>query len=218
MFGGQGVYETTELFKCLSAIESLSKIGGWKGDIYFLIGNTKCLTDDAIESLETQNVHIIPIHEEHGYGILPNRNNNERKMEIKFVAWKYIAKSNPKIKTFVWYDCDVLFIYQGCVAKMLTKIPIITDDQPFFLHNGHVGTFLASPTISAKYFEEWRNTLYQETNKIGLTQKDSSWVTDYYIFNKLFFFKKKYGESNHVWWDSRSSLSSSFTNVSCALH
>ena len=87
-------------FKCLSAIESLSKIGGWKGDIYFLIGNTKCLTDDAIESLETQNVHIIPIHEEHGYGILPNRNNNERKMEIKFDAWKYIAKLNPK--TNIW--------------------------------------------------------------------------------------------------------------------
>ena len=30
-FGGTGIYETIELFKCLMAMESLSKVGGWKG-------------------------------------------------------------------------------------------------------------------------------------------------------------------------------------------
>ena len=62
VFGATGVYSTSELFKCASAMESLVKIGGWVGHIYLLIDDTSCLNKDWLNGLKKLNPHISIIH------------------------------------------------------------------------------------------------------------------------------------------------------------
>lgn len=64
VFGATGIYSTSELFKCMSAIESLSTIGGWGGHVYLLLDQTTCLNKDAIKKLPNKNIHIINIKKE----------------------------------------------------------------------------------------------------------------------------------------------------------
>lgn len=181
VFGGQGVYESSELFKCLAAMESLSKIGGWKGHIYFLMGSTACLPSGKLHDLiENNNIHVVKVTEQEVPSIMPRRQNNELRMAIKTEIWKYV---DPAIETVLWYDCDVLFVHEGCVAEMVRKKPLISDEKPFYLSwPVHVGSFASSPTISGKYLEVWRKGL----EKAALEHKKGEWIQDFVIFADLF--------------------------------
>jgi len=213
VFGAQGVYVTTELFKCLGAIESLSKIGGWKGDIYFMMPDTTCLTRDVMERFESNNVHIITVKDTSpSFEFRPNRNNNEIKMQIKFEMDKIYAK-NPKLELLVWYDCDVMFIKEGCVAHMIANKPVITDEQPIIIpREFHVGSFLINPQISLKYINQWRKALLNGV-------KGADWYTDFNAFKDAFEANHKYGISNEAWHDTFPNDPSNIANnISCAVH
>ena len=43
VFGGLGAYAKLEAFKCLLAVESLVKVGGYKGDVYFITEPKACV-------------------------------------------------------------------------------------------------------------------------------------------------------------------------------
>lgn len=64
VFGATGIYSTSELFKCMSSIESLTKIGGWKGSIYLLMDKDTCLNKKLLKSFPNQNIHIVPVRKE----------------------------------------------------------------------------------------------------------------------------------------------------------
>jgi hypothetical protein len=64
VFGAVGIYSTTELFKCMSAMESLSKVGGWRGPIYLLIDQESCLDQKLIKSFPNKNIHIVHVQKE----------------------------------------------------------------------------------------------------------------------------------------------------------
>ncbi|KAJ1402749.1 hypothetical protein B484DRAFT_424399 [Ochromonadaceae sp. CCMP2298] len=164
-FGGQGIYATSELFKCLTAMESLSKIGGWKGDVYFLISNTYCLPEDVMHKLQNKNVHIVKVDEQNSKSWIPSKQRNEEKMNIKMQILQYIPKDSP-IEVVMWYDCDVLFVVPGCVATMIRNKPKITPQNPLFITLGsgigvHVGSFSASPQHSGPALDLWSDNIVQ---------------------------------------------------------
>lgn len=64
VFGATGTYARTELFKCMTALESLITIGGWGGDVYLLIDDISCLNMELIKSWGNPNIHVVPINRE----------------------------------------------------------------------------------------------------------------------------------------------------------
>lgn len=209
VFGATGIYSTTELFKCTSAIESLVKIGGWSGDIYLLIDDTTCLDRKLIASIPNPNIHIIPFtgetddsnkhnkHQQlrHLQG-MPNLNETavnqrrmlfnsqpfERSMAIKTHILDYVK---PNIETAIWYDCDVIFALPGCVKKMVTVPLAITKKQPFAIpQRYHVGTFAVKKNESNQALIQWREKILGRNGKSSLGETAS--FPDYMAFKELF--------------------------------
>jgi hypothetical protein len=230
-FGGQGIYSTTELFKCLSAIESLSKIGGWKGDIYFLVDNTQCIEEQHMKSLGNENIHIVKVNNERTQNVnlknrkLFNQQPFERSMAIKTLILDYIK--SPTVELVLWYDCDVLFVKPDCVAEMLKNKPMITKEKPIFLSKPtHVGSVAVNKTLSQQALKLWHDNIIalNSFSAIGSTPA----VPDYKVFGKLFgedptIANAKYGIFDTIWADrfpynlpNNGSLYENTTQ--CALH
>ncbi len=64
VFGGTGIYTTSEMFKCMAAVETLATIGGWGGNIYLLLDDDSCLDKKIFASLPNKNIHVVQIENE----------------------------------------------------------------------------------------------------------------------------------------------------------
>lgn len=190
-FGGQGIYSTTELFKCFSAMESLSKIGGWKGDIYFLVDHEDCIDKNLLKSFDNKNIHIVKVKNERKDSStgsstsrrLFNQQPFERSMAIKTLILNHIE--SPTVELVVWYDCDVLFVKKDCVAEMLSKKPEITKQRPIFISmDNHVGSVAVNKSVSHDALKLWHDGILSSNSASSMGSHAS--VPDYVIFSKLF--------------------------------
>lgn len=203
VFGATGVYSTTELFKCISAIESLVKIGGWSGDIYLLIDDTSCLDPKLMASVPNANIHVVPITDEwtrrrlHGapyrddsditHRRLLNNNNAAAPKSIQHSAaikTHILDYVNPNIEVALWYDCDVIFARPGCVKKMIqTPLPITTAKPFAIAERHHLGTFAVKQNVSNNALLQWREKILTNSNS-KTTEKDP--FPEEKIFRDLF--------------------------------
>jgi len=218
VFGSTGTYARTELFKCMSAIESLITIGGWGGDIYLLIDDTSCLDSKIIHSWNNQNIHIIPISRAHSRKLgndtstFEHRNSTtirrrnllntqpfERSMSIKM---NILSHLQPSVQYALWYDCDVIFAKQNCVKEMF-KQPldnIITKEKPIAIpFEFHVGSFAVKQGVSNAALHAWSETLLHDNSPSALGDKPST--PDYQVFKKLFAENQSYGLMPEAWHD-----------------
>lgn len=241
VFGATGIYSTSELFKCMAAIESLSKIGGWDGHVYLLLDSDSCLDRKFIKSLPNKNVHVVPIKKERRRKlrtdmqyesfnststrrILMNSQPFERSMAVKMHLLDYLPSH---IQYAAWYDCDVLFVKPGCAKDMVDKKPPITPQKPIFTTlPGHVGAFVVKTDVSQPALKQWHDTILTSNSPSSLGDKPA--IPDYEVFNSLFgkdpnASDTKFGILNRVWEDVMPRLlapnSSIYWNATeCAIH
>jgi len=209
VFGATGMYSTSELFKCMSAVESLSTVGGWGGHVYVLVDQSECINKDMIKKLPNKNIHIIHVnkerrrrlrdaddnspaygnmssarhgHHKHGHRHLLTDQPFQRAMAVKMHALEYLPEH---IQYAVWYDCDVLFVKPQCVRTMLEHKPALSYEKPFFLRqNNHVGTFVVHKEYSQKALQVWHDKLLEVNSPSALGNQEA--VPDYEVFSRLF--------------------------------
>ena len=180
VFSALGVFENLELFKCLMAMESLSKVGSWKGDIYFLVGSTRYIPSNIQQILETGNIHVIKVDE-----ISPSyffyESSNEVRMLNKMKIIDYVKSA---AETIVYYDCDVLFVNKGCVQTMIDNIPPLSQQYPIAISGGcHIGSFVVDRRYSKEALHAWGSAL---STALDSKEARKHWIPDYQAFCELF--------------------------------
>lgn len=180
VFSALGVFENLELFKCLMAMESLSKIASWKGDIYLLIGNTRYVPKKLHQILETGRIHVVKVDEISPSYFLRD-SSNEKRMLNKMKILDYVKSSAEAI---VYYDCDILFVNQGCVQTMIDNIPQLSPEYPIAT-NGHchVGSFIVDKRYSVEALHKWGETL---DAALESEEGKKRWIPDFEPFCNLF--------------------------------
>jgi hypothetical protein len=229
VFGGNGVYATSELFKCLSAVESLSTTAGWSGHIYLILDRTTCLDKNFIKSLPNKNIHVVVLDKarrrlreseawnetldfedlEMSPADLPpshrhllNAKRFQRAMGVKMHVLDYLP---PHIKYAAWYDCDVVFPKPGCARDMVRVKPPFTKDKPIFLRkNDFVGSFVAHRDFSGPALKAWHAKLMEGNSGSALDGGEE--MRDNVAFSELFGYKaedpgSKFGISDPGWHD-----------------
>lgn len=181
VFGGLGAYAKLEAFKCLLAVESLVKVGGYKGDVYFITEPKACVPTqiELRKLLNYDKVYVLSKDDESklsGESSFSNRRIKKKKkistylkdMSVKMDIFQFLPE---RIQIAAWYDCDVVFGVQDCVKNnLLCDIPAFSSKVPMYNSAGwHLGSFMVHRKYSRDLYECGRkNCLRVNTNPIIL--------------------------------------------------
>ena len=181
VFGGLGGYARLEAFKCVLAIESLVRVAGYDGDVYFITENIASSCVPSQEELRARlgydRVHVVYVDEgspspfekssdaERTNGTRSRRRPLRkylRDMSIKMDIFDYLPK---RIEVAAWYDCDVVFGVHGCARNnLMCAIPEFSHATPMYTSLGsaalHVGSFMVHRVFSQKLLREWKEELF----------------------------------------------------------
>ena len=181
VFGGLGGYARLEAFKCVLAIESLVRVAGYDGDVYFITENIASSCVPSQEELRARlgydRVHVVYVDEgspspfekssdaERTNGTRSRRRPLRkylRDMSIKMDIFDYLPK---RIEVAAWYDCDVVFGVHGCARNnLMCAIPEFSHATPMYTSLGsagwHVGSFMVHRVFSAKLLREWKEEFF----------------------------------------------------------
>ena len=176
VFGGLGGYARLEAFKCLLAIESLVRVAGYDGDVYFITENTTSSCVPSQEELRLRlgydRVHVtyIDAASRLGKSNLESTDGEKKRplrtylrdMAIKMEIFDYLPKH---IEVAAWYDCDVVFGIHGCAQNnLMCAIPKFSYATPMYTSLGstawHVGSFMVHRVYSKNMLREWKEELF----------------------------------------------------------
>ena len=192
VFGAVGPYSRKLSKKCLAAVESLSLIGGWQGDVYLMTDDEQCFDEESIRrDAKNENVHLVRVDmdddrdrlqtAEEGHRRLRFPTGSTRYQSNMAVKTKILEVLNPEVEIALWYDCDVLAVRPGCIHDVVAEKPRITADKPFLLsRDRHVGSFAVHATHSKDALLEWRKGIYESNAGEG------AGVPDFRVFMDLF--------------------------------
>jgi len=199
VFGGLGGYAKLEAFKCLLAIESLVKVGGYEGDVFFITEPGACVptVEQLRERLDYDKVYILNKDESKSSDVNSHRSKrSERKnkklstylkdMSVKMDIFQHLPE---RIEIAAWYDCDVVFGVQDCVKNnLLCDIPTFSSKVPMYNSAGwHLGSFMVHRKYSQDLLRMWKEELY--TGK---------YVTDYPALRALHG-RQEESNTDHRW-------------------
>lgn len=180
VFGGLGGYAKLESFKCLLALESLIKVGGYEGDVYFITEKESCVPtqQELRRKFQYNNLHVI--YKEDYKDMIPPHYEGKKiprylqDMSIKQDLFHYLPK---KIQVAAWYDCDVVFGVKDCIKRnLLCALPKLNDELVIFNSAGwHMGSFMVHRDYSKKLLKDWKEELFKE-----------NYASDYLALKALF--------------------------------
>ncbi|CAL6335074.1 unnamed protein product [Bathycoccus prasinos] len=157
VFGGLGAYAKLEAFKCLLAVESLVKVGGYKGDVYFITEPKACVPTqiELRKLLNYDKVYVLS-------------KDDESKLSDFDISQRHVGKKDifqflpERIQIAAWYDCDVVFGVQDCVKNnLLCDIPAFSSKVPMYNSAGwHLGSFMVHRKYSRDLLRMWKEELF----------------------------------------------------------
>ena len=177
VFGGLGAYAKLEAFKCLLAVESLVKVGGYKGDVYFITEPKACVPTqiELRKLLNYDKVYVLSKDDESklsGESSFSNRRVKKKKkistylkdMSVKMDIFQFLPE---RIQIAAWYDCDVVFGVQDCVKNnLLCDIPAFSSKVPMYNSAGwHLGSFMVHRKYSRDLLRMWKEELFTGKHK-----------------------------------------------------
>jgi hypothetical protein len=177
VFGGLGAYAKLEAFKCLLAVESLVKVGGYKGDVYFITEPKACVPTqiELRKLLNYDKVYVLSKDDESklsGESYFSNRRIKKKKkistylkdMSVKMDIFQFLPE---RIQIAAWYDCDVVFGVQDCVKNnLLCDIPAFSSKVPMYNSAGwHLGSFMVHRKYSRDLLRMWKEELFTGKHK-----------------------------------------------------
>lgn len=140
---------------CPAAIESLSRIGGWTGDVYLISDRLDCFDKDEIvrnAEMKEDKLHIVSVDDDFSSGgyDFKHKDIGLRQVRVKSFAMKtklfnYVDENIEKI---AYVDCDVLFSIPGCANDFAQSQDNHWKDSPFGFTRVKYGNISADGSAS----------------------------------------------------------------------
>ena len=144
VFGGLGAYAKLEAFKCLLAVESLVKVGGYKGDVYFITEPKACVpTQIELRTLlNYDKVYVLSKDDESklsGESSFSNRRIKKKKKKDFDISQRHVGKNGYfSISTRENPNCGVVRLRRGFWSAGLREKQFIVRYSRVFIESADV--------------------------------------------------------------------------------
>jgi len=143
VFSATDRYAAGMAYRCVAAIESLVKIGGWSGPIYMMVGpkGRDCLDQAHLRKVTgSDNVHVVhefysvlrgmpTVYSELPRHFFPGSAKSVKGAMIDIVGLLHgegingTKASGPPPEVLIFHDCDKVVARTGCIEEMV-RVPL----------------------------------------------------------------------------------------------